>query len=69
MIQAPHLELISLHIPKTAGTSFRSNLVNVYGKKAVARFDILKGKIWLDEKECTLCLACRIAWNISSNFS
>ncbi len=51
MIQAPHLELISLHIPKTAGTSFRSNLVNVYGKKAVARFDILKGKIWLDEKE------------------
>lgn len=53
MIQAPHLELISLHIPKTAGTSFRSNLVNVYGKRAVARFDILKGKIWLDEKEFT----------------
>lgn len=51
MIQAPHLELISLHIPKTAGTSFRSYLLNVYGKNAVSRFDILKGKIWLDEKE------------------
>lgn len=53
MIQAPHLELISLHIPKTAGTSFRANLLHVYGKKGVARFDILKGKIWLDEKEFT----------------
>jgi hypothetical protein len=53
MILAPHLELISLHIPKTAGTSFRNILFRVYGKKAVARFDILKGKIWLDEKEFT----------------
>jgi hypothetical protein len=33
-------ELISLHIPKTAGTSFRNILKNVYGEKEVVRFDI-----------------------------
>lgn len=34
------LELISLHIPKTAGTSFRNILKEVYGEKGVVRFDI-----------------------------
>lgn len=33
-------EIISLHIPKTAGTSFRNLLKNVYGEKEVVRFDI-----------------------------
>lgn len=34
------IELISLHIPKTAGTSFRNILKRVYGEKAVVRVDI-----------------------------
>lgn len=36
----PHWDLISIHIPKTAGTSFRNTLRAVYGKRAVARLDI-----------------------------
>lgn len=35
------LELISLHIPKTAGTSFREQLVKNYGKNSVVHFDIV----------------------------
>lgn len=38
------LQLISIHIPKTAGTSFRNTLRAVYGAKAVIRLDI--GLIW-----------------------
>lgn len=34
------LELISIHIPKTAGTSFRNSLCAVYGQKGVVRLDI-----------------------------
>jgi hypothetical protein len=34
------LELISIHIPKTAGTSFRNTLCEVYGQKEVVRLDI-----------------------------
>ncbi|PSR12089.1 MAG: hypothetical protein DA408_14370 [Bacteroidetes bacterium] len=34
------LKLISVHIPKTAGTSFRNTLCAVYGQTAVARLDI-----------------------------
>ena len=34
------LELISLHIPKTAGTSFRNTLKAIYGDEAVVRLDI-----------------------------
>lgn len=34
------LELISIHIPKTAGTSFRNTLKQVYGDEKVARLDI-----------------------------
>ena len=33
-------ELISIHIPKTAGTSFRNILKSVYGENQVVRFDI-----------------------------
>ena len=35
-----NIELLSLHIPKTAGTSFRNILKTVYGRKSVIRFDI-----------------------------
>ncbi len=35
-----NLELLSLHIPKTAGTSFRNILKSVYGEDAVVRLDI-----------------------------
>ena len=38
-------ELISLHIPKTAGTSFRHVLKSVYGKDAVIRLDIRHGNV------------------------
>jgi len=34
------IELVSLHIPKTAGTSFRNILKEVYGSSHVARLDI-----------------------------
>ncbi len=34
------VELVSLHIPKTAGTSFRNILKEVYGEERVVRFDI-----------------------------
>lgn len=37
-----NLELLSLHIPKTAGTSFRNILKSVYGADAVVRLDINK---------------------------
>ncbi|MEQ8702340.1 MAG: sulfotransferase family 2 domain-containing protein [Phaeodactylibacter sp.] len=33
------LELLSFHIPKSAGTSFRNMLRDVYGEAAVLRFD------------------------------
>lgn len=38
--QQADLELISIHIPKTAGTSFRNTLKDVYGQEAVIRLDI-----------------------------
>ncbi len=45
------LEVISLHIPKTAGTSFRNILKEVYGDDAVVRFDINnKGVVRLNEE-------------------
>ena len=43
-------EIISLHIPKTAGTSFRNILKNVYGDDQVVRFDINeKGIVRINE--------------------
>lgn len=46
------LELISIHIPKTAGTSFRLALEQVYGN-GVARFDIRQGAMALNEQPFT----------------
>lgn len=41
-----NIELISIHIPKTAGCSFRTILDHVYGNNSVARVDIpLKSKL------------------------
>lgn len=34
------IELVSLHIPKTAGTSFRNSLKEIYGNTGAIRFDI-----------------------------
>jgi hypothetical protein len=43
-------ELISLHIPKTAGTSFRNILKTNYGEEQVVRLDInAKGEIRVNE--------------------
>jgi len=39
-VRAGQLQLVSLHIPKTAGTSFRNILKSVYGEEQVVRFDI-----------------------------
>ncbi len=50
LIDASNLVLVSLHIPKTAGTSFRNLLVEVYGEKAVVRFDIINGAIYINEQ-------------------
>jgi len=50
LIDASNLILISLHIPKTAGTSFRNLLVEVYGAKAVVRFDVINGEIYINEQ-------------------
>ena len=36
------VKLVSLHIPKTAGTSFRNILKEVYGEEHVVRFDITR---------------------------
>lgn len=47
-----NIELVSLHIPKTAGTSFRYILKAQFKKKDVARLDIYpSGAIMLNEKE------------------
>lgn len=43
-------ELISLHIPKTAGTSFRNILKSVYGDTLVVRFDINKKGVKLNQQ-------------------
>lgn len=47
------IELISIHIPKTAGTSFRNILKEVYGAEHVERFDIIKKEklIFVEEAE------------------
>ena len=46
------LELVSIHIPKTAGTSFRGILKEVYGEAGVIRLDIdlLKEELRIDEQ-------------------
>lgn len=47
---ANEIQLVSLHIPKTAGTSFRNILKGVYGRRSVARLDITKDVVKLNEK-------------------
>jgi hypothetical protein len=44
------IELVSLHIPKTAGTSFRNTLKTVYGDDAVRRVDITRKFLKVEEK-------------------
>jgi hypothetical protein len=39
-VNADNVQLVSLHIPKTAGTSFRNILKSVYGDDRAVRFDI-----------------------------
>ena len=48
-----NIELLSIHIPKTAGTSFRNVLKSVYGSRSVSRLDIRSGgkKIELERKQ------------------
>lgn len=45
-----HLELISIHIPKTAGTSFRLMLKQEYGEKGAVRLDLVDGAIRLENE-------------------
>ncbi len=45
-----HIELISIHVPKTAGTSFRDTLRDVYGAEHVRRLDIADNKLHLDQQ-------------------
>ena len=45
-----NIRLVSIHIPKTAGTSFRNTLREVYGKEHVKRLDISKNKFHLEEE-------------------
>jgi hypothetical protein len=46
------LELVSIHIPKTAGTSFRNTLREVYGENNVIRLDIglVRQEVRIEEK-------------------
>lgn len=44
-----NIQLVSIHIPKTAGTSFRNTLKEVYGEKHVKRFDIGVNKFQLEQ--------------------
>jgi hypothetical protein len=47
-----NIKLVSVHIPKTAGTSFRNILKSVYGDQRVIRLDIdlTYGKLKINEK-------------------
>ncbi|MEN8223765.1 MAG: sulfotransferase family 2 domain-containing protein [Bacteroidota bacterium] len=47
-----NVKLVSLHIPKTAGTSFRNILKEVYGEEHVARIDI-RSQVELNEEVFT----------------
>lgn len=49
--QPGNISLISVHIPKTAGTSFRRILKNEYGNERVARIDAPLGKGSTSRKE------------------
>lgn len=42
MFRTPNLQLLSLHVPKTGGTSFRNTLKTIYGEASVGRLDVNK---------------------------
>lgn len=44
-----NIQLVSIHIPKTAGTSFRNTLKEVYGEQKVQRLDIGDKKFHLEQ--------------------
>lgn len=46
------LRLVSIHIPKTAGTSFRLSLQRIYGTRSVVRLDVRpnRNEVWVNEK-------------------
>lgn len=51
MFTTPNLQLLSLHVPKTGGTSFRNTLKEVYGQEAVSRFDVSRrGVVTIDDQ-------------------
>ena len=46
-----NIELCSIHIPKSAGTSFRNIMVDVYGKKNLIRLDVnIDDELKIDEQ-------------------
>lgn len=45
-----NIQLVSIHIPKTAGTSFRNTLKQVYGENQVKRLDIAIDKFTLEQQ-------------------
>lgn len=51
-LQKKRIKLVSVHIPKTAGTSFRKSLKSAYGEENVVRLDISlqTGKTRLNEE-------------------
>lgn len=50
-ISLPDIELISIHIPKTAGTSFYNTLLDQYSETAVRRVDISTHRGFQVDKE------------------
>lgn len=51
MFRTPNLQLLSLHVPKTGGTSFRSTLKTIYGEASVARLDVnMRGQVEIDQQ-------------------
>jgi hypothetical protein len=61
-IKLDRVELISIHLPKTGGTSFEAALASVYGKDHITRIDIKTGGVikadnqllqdWTPNPEC-----------------
>ncbi|MFT4664004.1 MAG: hypothetical protein ACI8YQ_003541 [Polaribacter sp.] len=45
-----NIQLVSIHIPKTAGTSFRNTLREVYGEQQVKRLDVDPNKLHLEQE-------------------